>query len=161
MSEQLVHQTISVFLNRALPQHAWHTALDSAGKASARIAANLKARGGKRGVPDHLILCDPFPVIFLEVKTDKGRLSPEQELVGECIERNGGHWFCVRSLEDTQYVLQQIGIPLRATLGEIRERIAEQNEGLRPKKRSTSRAHARKPSPSEVRRVAATGVWQR
>lgn len=114
MSEQQIHVAIAQFLDVALPTGAWHTALDSSSKSSVVAGARLKARGGKAGTPDHLILWDGG-VVFLEVKTPKGRASPEQLSVREAIEANKCHWALVRSVEDVEASLRRLFFPLRAT----------------------------------------------
>ena len=113
-SEQQIHVAIAQFLDVALPVGAWHTALDSSSKSSAVTGAQLKARGGKKGTPDHLILWDGR-TMFLEIKTSRGRLSPEQKAVATAIFDAGAYWLCARSVEDVEGVLRAVGWPLRAT----------------------------------------------
>ena len=115
-SEQQIHVAIAQFLDVALPAGAWHTALDSSSKSSAVAGAQLKARGGKKGTPDHLVLWHGG-VLFLEVKTRKGRASPEQFAVRDALQANGCHWALVRSVEDVETVLRETGWPMRATCG--------------------------------------------
>lgn len=55
--------------------------IPNGGKRDRVEAAHLKAQGVKRGVPD---LClpvarDKFHGLYIEMKTDKGRTSPEQK----------------------------------------------------------------------------------
>lgn len=154
-SEQQIHTAIAVYLSRALPEGSLHFAIDSAGKASIGVAQRLKARGGKRGVPDHLILVPAWPALFLEVKTMIGRVLPEQEQIGNQIWNCGHNWSVVRSVEDAEGVLRELGIPLRATVAVIRERIAAQNEGLKPIRRRASKPRAARPTLAQVRRSEA------
>jgi hypothetical protein len=155
-SEQQVHQTIAVFLNRALPEGSWHCAIDSAGKASIRVAQNLKARGGQRGTPDHLVLVPGLKALFFEVKTAIGRVSPEQEHVGARIFNAGHYWVVVRSVEDAEATLRDLGVPLRATVYGIRASIAAQNDGLKPiRKRAAGGKRVARPTQAQVRRAEA------
>jgi hypothetical protein len=158
-SEQQIHATIAVYLNRALPEGSWHCAIDSAGKASLAVAQRLKARGGQRGTPDHMILVERFPAIFLEVKNATGRLSREQEAVAFSIRRNRHLWFMVRSVEEAEDALRGLGVPLRATVSGIRASIAAQNEGLKPiRKRAAGGKRVARPTPAQVQRARLAGV---
>jgi len=158
-SEQQIHTTIAVYLNRALPEGSWHCAIDSAGKASLAVAQRLKARGGKRGTPDHLVLVPGKPAIFFEVKTVDGRLSPEQELVGGAICATGHQWFMVRSVEGVEHFLTIMGIRLRATVSGIRASIAAQNEGLRPvRRRAASGKRMERATPAQVAKARRVGM---
>jgi hypothetical protein len=158
-SEQQIHQAIATFLNRALPEGSWHCAIDSAGKASLRVAQNLKARGGRRGCPDHIVLIPRRNALFFEVKTAVGRLSPEQQQVARCIQDTGHWWFLVRSVEDVEAALREFGVPLRATVSGIRASIAAQNEGLKPiRKRAPGSKRTERPTPGQVARYRRAGV---
>ena len=158
-TEQQLHQVIATYLTRALPEGSWHCAIDSAGKASLRVAQNLKARGGKRGTPDHMVLVPGFPAIYLEVKTDIGRVSPEQWGVCEAIKGAGHEWFVVRSVEAAEAALRSLDVPLRATVSGIRASIAVQNEGLRPvRRRAASGKRLERATPAQVQRARAAGV---
>lgn len=52
-----------------------------------------------KGISDIIVI---IKGIFygLEVKTDKGRQSPEQKIFQEDVERSGGKYFIVRSIDD-------------------------------------------------------------
>ena len=159
MTEQLLHQCIGVFLERALPEGSFHSAIDHAGKSSAIIGGKLKARFGRKGLPDHMILVPGFPVTFLEVKTDIGRISPEQHHVANCIKRTGSRWFMVRSVEHVEEALRSCCIPLRATVSGIRASIATQNEGLRPvRRRAASGKRMERATSAQVQRARSAGV---
>ena len=63
-------------------------------QSSARQVAIDKASGVKKGVPD---LCLPVPRgrfhgLYIEMKTETGRTSPEQEWWGEKLTEQGYHW---------------------------------------------------------------------
>ena len=63
-------------------------------KSSAKQVAIDKAMGVKKGAPD---LCLPVPRgkyhgLYIEMKTDKGRTSPEQDWWGEQLRAQGYCW---------------------------------------------------------------------
>lgn len=55
----------------------------------------------KKGVPDILVI-KKGQFIGLEVKSEKGRQSPEQKLFELYITENGGRYHVVRSLKEVQ-----------------------------------------------------------
>ena len=59
----------------------------------------------KRGVPD-LLCCYRGKFIGLEIKQPGGKLSPIQIFEGQLIERAGGKWYRIESLDDVKSVLK-------------------------------------------------------
>lgn len=71
-------------------------------------------RFGKKGAPDFLVWCphvvylaDGHPyrfvqTVFLEVKTEKGRLSEGQRAFEQMVLRMGGHYHVVRSFDEAK-----------------------------------------------------------
>jgi hypothetical protein len=55
----------------------------------------------RRGRPD-ICLIKAGKFYGIEVKTEVGRLSPEQKKLGAEIIANGGHYIIVRSIDDVQ-----------------------------------------------------------
>ena len=52
------------------------------------------------------VLVEGIPVsVWLEVKTKKGKLSPNQKAFQESIEAAGGFYYVVRSIEDVEFAL--------------------------------------------------------
>lgn len=151
--EQLVHQSIAAYLDLALPPDAWHTALDSAGKASLAIAARLKARGGKKGTPDHVVLWNGQN-IWLEVKSPIGRVSYDQTVVSERIRSAGGKWAIVRSVIDAEAVLRQFGVPLRGTTMSPWERDQRVDARIAAPPKA-GKPRVAKPAVSRIKRTAA------
>lgn len=74
-------------------------AIDIAGKQAARAVAKAAREGMLPGFPD-LICIWCGEVFFVEVKTDKGRLSPAQKRVIDAIRRNVGRVIVARSCDD-------------------------------------------------------------
>lgn len=123
--EQEFHKTVARFLNAALPPSCWWTTFPAGGGGKAR-GGKLKAMGLKPGVADILILYRrPFEamladrwavrVLWLELKTPKGRLSDGQEAFTEKMgEFIGVAVEVCRSLDDVQGALEHAGINLNA-----------------------------------------------
>jgi hypothetical protein len=100
------------------PELTWWTAIDHAAQLSARYGADRKRRGVKRGLPDFLLLYrEPLQamanVMGLELKANKGRLSPEQKEVGGAWLAMGHGVYVARSLEDVQKILDHCRVPMR------------------------------------------------
>ena len=149
------------FLMKALPHGALARGIDQAAKRSRAANGARLRRGCLPGTPDTYILWNGI-TLWLERKAPSGgTLEPAQEAFRDAVLANGGHWALVRSTDDVQFACRSAGIPLRATLGDIRTRIAEQTERL-PAKRK--RASPPKSAPrftagrGAVKRAAAKGI---
>jgi len=138
MSEHALQVAVAHMLQLVLdPERTWWTAIDhGAGRLSKRAAGMMKARGVKRGLPDFLIMYrdESFPcLIGIELKTDKGRLTPDQLLVAHQWEDMGHAIIVARSLEDVQSILDHMHVPVRShivTWGNRHER-AQRAAGTR------------------------------
>lgn len=54
-----------------------------------------------KGIPDIFLLKPPHATLIgLEIKTPKGKQSPEQILFQKRLERSGGEYYVLRSVED-------------------------------------------------------------
>lgn len=71
-------------------------------------------RFGKPGSPDFLVWrktkitmlgAEVFETLFIEVKTEKGRLSDKQKEFRDKIEKLGGKYYLVRSFEDAKKII--------------------------------------------------------
>lgn len=74
---------------------------------AARVAVD-KAMGVKRGVPD---LCLPVPKgkyhsLYIEMKTEKGRISQAQKWWGEKLVESGNMWAVCRGCKEAISVLE-------------------------------------------------------
>jgi hypothetical protein len=74
-----------------------------------------KARGVKRGLPDFVILFKNG-LLGIELKSDKGRLSPEQVETADAWMALGYDIAVARSLEDVQEILLAWKIPMRTRM---------------------------------------------
>ena len=80
------------------------TPLHKAGKTIYRPSTN-------RGMADihATLLVEGIPVsVWLEVKTKRGKLSPNQLLFKDSVEAFGGFYYVVRSIEDVELALAEV-----------------------------------------------------
>lgn len=140
------------FLMKALPHGALAYGIDQAGKRSHAANRRRLDRGCKPGVGDTYLLWNSV-TLWLERKSGSA-VSDAQKLFRDQVRANGGHWALVKSTEDVEAACLAAGIPLRATLGGIRERIAAQNERLPAKKRTAGGARKPKAAPAALKVAA-------
>ena len=79
-------------------------------KADPTTIGRLKREGLTPGAPDLLILRNDGWFGAMEVKTDKGRLSPEQTEWADWQGQGGAAFAVVRSLDDAQETAREWGI---------------------------------------------------
>jgi hypothetical protein len=83
--------------------------------------ARIKRMGGKKGIAD-LLLIHGGKVIFVEVKTPTGRLTPEQREFQKVCQINGQPYFIARSLEGFMKELETVvGEPSQINNGNLCE----------------------------------------
>jgi len=98
------------------PEKTWWSGIDhGAGKMTPASAGLRRARGVKRGLPDIIILFNSG-LLGIELKSDKGRLSPEQIEAGNYWISLGHDIVVARSLEDVQEILLAWNIPMRTRM---------------------------------------------
>lgn len=119
--EDRLHRTVATFLSRALPNPAEAIWLHypAGEKRSAFAGAKLKAYGARAGVPD-LYFRWSGGVGWLELKADKGVVSPEQRRFMEQVEQLGDKVAVVRTLEVVEATLRSWGLKLHASVLGIR-----------------------------------------
>lgn len=136
--EWTLQRACVAFLGKALPHDSYWTAIDIGSAGSAQQGMLRKARGVRPGIADLLIVHNGVTV-WCELKAGSS-LSEAQKLFRDSVTANGHRWALARSPDDVEAALLAAGIPLRATLGEIRERIEQQHEHLPKRKRPPQRA---------------------
>jgi len=103
-------------LQRALLQHlslrgtgwlVWST--PNAGRRSPRLGAELKRQGMVPGVGDLSLLSPIGNYYELELKSDRGRLSPAQRARKEAVLECSGTWAVAFGLNDALEVLREWG----------------------------------------------------
>jgi hypothetical protein len=92
------------------PRGAWRQAI-------------LVGMGVHPGVADLMVLCDGR-VLFLELKSTKGRLSPAQEAFRDAVRTQGFGWALVRSLDDALGALADHGFTTRVVQQDAAQRDA-------------------------------------
>lgn len=78
-------------------------------------AGKIKAMGGRAGVPD-LVIDHLGKITYVEVKTDIGTMSDDQEKWAVGCRKRGVELHIVRSVDDMEGVLKHLGIPIRASV---------------------------------------------
>ena len=114
MTEAQLHRAVASYLNAALPKDAVWTTVGHGGGGKVR-GAQLKAMGLRAGWPDVQILWNG-EFYGIELKTVKGRSSPEQDACMEAIFEAGGRYETIRSLDELQDWLRMLCMPLRVDL---------------------------------------------
>lgn len=74
--EQSLHKSVCEHLKLVLPKSVFWTSLDHAGGGPV-VGRFRKIRGVKKGLPDIMLINDGH-VYFIELKSETGRLTPEQ-----------------------------------------------------------------------------------
>ena len=116
-SEHDLQAAVAEFLALSLPPHeAVFCSIPNGGKRDKATAGKLKAEGLKPGAPDLLILWRGR-AIGLELKTGKGRLSPQQMAFSMRWTTAGGVYAVARSIEEVAALLDAAGVPLMARIG--------------------------------------------
>lgn len=107
--EQNFHKGVAVLLRAALPSDALATTFPAGGGGRIR-GAILKGMGLLPGMPDWLV-AHAGKTLWLELKTETGKLSPVQKVCHERL-RGAGHQVEVcRSIFDVIDALDRAGIP--------------------------------------------------
>lgn len=108
----IVH-TLRFALPRGAIVHHCANEVTQAGRAGARRQAILVGMGVTPGFADLIVLSDGR-VLFLEVKSPTGRLSPSQVAFRDAVLAQGFAWALVRSVEDALSALVDHGFTTRA-----------------------------------------------
>jgi len=154
--EWSLQRSIVVYLSKALPPTAYFTSIDIGSAGSAQQGALRKARGVKPGIADVLITY-LGATLWLEIKAGT-QLSEAQKLFRDQVTANGHCWALARCPEDVEQACRDVGIPLRATFGQIHARIAEQDARLPTRKKRAPRARAS--GTITVAQAHRMGVWR-
>ena len=111
-----LQRAVVVALRFALPKgaiiHHCVNEVTEAGPRGAKRQAILVGMGVQAGFADLIVLCDGR-VLFLELKSLKGRLSPTQEAFRDAMLAQGFGWALVRSLDDALSAIADHGFTSR------------------------------------------------
>jgi hypothetical protein len=89
-------------------------AVPNGGKRHIGTAVKLKKTGLRKGVPDLVVLFRGGRSAYIEVKSPKGRIDPEQRKWAEWLKDAGYYHAYVRSVQDVQSILDEVvNEPLR------------------------------------------------
>ena len=102
------------FEYKATPGLAW-LAIEVGGYRHPAEAARLKACGVKKGTPDGLVVWRGQPV-FIELKSERGRLSPAQKSFHEYLRQAGAQVEVIRSLEQLEALLKRLGVNSKVSI---------------------------------------------
>ena len=91
------------------------------GPRGAKRQAILVGMGVHRGFADLIVLCEGR-VLFLELKSPKGSLSPSQAAFRDAVQTQGFGWALVRSLYDALGALADHGITTRVVSQDTAQR---------------------------------------
>lgn len=114
-SEKQLQTQIARFLDLSLPCNARFHHSPNEGKRGRYAQADLKSSGFTTGWPDIEIIWQGR-IYFLELKSEKGRVSPAQAECHAGLIAAGAPVAVVRSLEEAVARLIEWGVPLRAKL---------------------------------------------
>lgn len=110
--QRVVVQALRFALPRSAIIHHCANEVTEAGPRGAKRQAILVGMGVHPGFADLMVLCDGR-VLFLELKSVKGRLSPAQEAFRDAMLAQGHGWALVRSLDDALGALADHGFTTR------------------------------------------------
>jgi hypothetical protein len=148
------------FLMKALPRGALARGIDQAAKRSRQANAARLRRGCLPGTGDTYIFYRGI-TLWLERKAGAdGRLGPGQAEFRNAVLANGGHWALVQCTKEVEAACLAAGIPLRATLGDIRTRIEEQTARLPAKPKRAARKPTQPRFGMTVARAHRRGMWK-
>jgi hypothetical protein len=130
-----LQRTVVTALRFALPRtaiiHHCANEVTEPGPRGAKRQAILVGMGVHRGFADLIVLCEGR-VLFLELKSLKGRLSPDQEAFRDAVLAQGHSWALVRSLDDALGALADHGFTTRVAPPDARQRPALQTRRTAP-----------------------------
>ncbi len=114
-AESNAQVAIVAFLRAALPSNYRVFAIPNGRfEAKPNTIARLKREGLTPGMPDLCILRSDGWCAFLEVKSEAGRMSPEQIEFSDWMASQGGCCAVVRGVGDVQSVLHDWNVPMKA-----------------------------------------------
>ena len=110
--QRAVVQALRFALPRSAIIHHCANEVTEPGPRGAKRQAILVGMGVHPGFADLMVLCDSR-VLFLELKSLKGRLSPSQEAFRDAVQAQDHGWALVRSLDDALGALADHGFTTR------------------------------------------------
>lgn len=109
-SEHSIQASLMRELTWAIRPEVVRFAIPNGGLRNFKVAQKLKAEGVLPGVPDLCFAVEDGKACWLEMKTDKGRLSDTQLGIKFKLETLGHKWAMARSVEEAMGQLKEWGI---------------------------------------------------
>ncbi len=103
-AEAALQKQVAALLRAYLPEGVWFTASLSGVKLTPAIAGQAKAAGMNRGAPDLSFIWPDGDTTYIELKADKGVLTPEQKALSETLK---GRLAVCRSTQDVWHALTE------------------------------------------------------
>ena len=116
--EAALQKAVAAYAWAVLPREVIWSAIPSGGGGKIR-GAQLQAMGLRRGLPDLLFMWSVpgspgVPVIrWIELKSDKGRMSPEQIEFANAAQALGHKHAVCRTVDEVARALKEWGVPSR------------------------------------------------
>ena len=110
--QRAVVSALRVVLPKGAIVHHSANEVAQAGPRGAKRQAILTGMGVHPGFADLVVLCDGR-VLFLELKSRNGQLSPAQQAFRDALQAQGFGWALVRSLDDALGALADHGLTTR------------------------------------------------
>jgi len=117
ISEEIIHNQIAQYLNMVIKSPSRWLTIETSNQQGGKFAAIRQAKQRRKGVitgwPDIMIIhVTKFGVrlIFLEVKSQTGRLTPSQIKIHAELAFEGHSIHVVYSVDDVKNILQNMGI---------------------------------------------------
>ncbi len=99
------------------PNLTWWSSIDhGVGKLSPATAGIRQRRGVRQGIPDILIMWADGKFAGIELKINKGTLSPAQIETQDAWIRLGHGYYVAKSLEEVQEILEYCRVPMRTKM---------------------------------------------
>lgn len=112
--QRAVVQALRIALPRTAIIHHCANEVTEAGPRGAKRQAILVGMGVHAGFADLMVICEGR-ILFLELKSPKGRLRPEQEAFRDAVKAQRFGWVLVRSIDDALGALADHGFTTRMT----------------------------------------------
>lgn len=81
-------------------------AVPNGGQRNVVVASKLKAEGVRAGVADLILMCGFGNIVFIEMKTEKGKQQESQIVFERMCNKNGYIYKIVRSFEDFKKLIE-------------------------------------------------------
>lgn len=110
MTEHKFQASLIVYLRENAGPNVLYFSVPNGGLRNGRVAQKMKAEGLRPGVADLCFMLPEGRTAWLELKTDKGRLSDTQRGFQAWCAKLGHEWAMARSLEEAAQWLSHWGV---------------------------------------------------